>query len=264
MNEPNTARSEARGQAPPLLTLNASDLRQYVFCPRVVYFRYCLPVRPPPTYKMVEGKLQHERAEDLEPRRTLRAYGLADGERVFGVRLSSERLGIAGAIDMVIVRRHEVIPVEFKQTKARAAPSAREGKAALGTPRLGGEGRSSRSTAPLAEEASSLPEGGPNAGEYAVPLHHKYQLAAYALLAEERWRLPASRCFVHFVPVGAPGEARWSRAQEVAITTGVRNHTRRLLGEMRRLIADQRMPEATRRVERCRDCEYRRFCNDID
>ena len=96
------------------LTFNASDLRQYVYCPRIVYFRHCVPVRPPPTYKMVEGKLQHERVEELEHRRTLRAYGLEDGERTFDVRLRSDRLGVSGIVDMVIQRRHEVIPVEFK------------------------------------------------------------------------------------------------------------------------------------------------------
>ncbi|MHB9091231.1 MAG: CRISPR-associated protein Cas4 [Chloroflexota bacterium] len=177
--------------------LAASDLRQYVYCPRVIYYRYCLAVRPPPTYKMTEGKLQHERTEALERRRTLRAYGLADGERVFAVHLLSERLGIAGTMDMVILRRHEVIPVEFKHAEARALPPRPDG----------------------AEEVATV------VGGLAVPLHHKYQLAAYALLAEERWQVPARRCFVYFVAA--------RRAAEVAITPGVRRHTRRLLGEMR-------------------------------
>ena len=80
--------------------------------------------------EMVEGKLQHERVEELERRRSLRAYGLADGERVFDVRLASERLGMVGTLDMAIVRRHEVIPVEFKHTEARL------GLARFASPRL--------------------------------------------------------------------------------------------------------------------------------
>ena len=213
------------------LILNASDLRQYVYCPRVIYYRYCLPVRPPPTYKMVEGKLQHEQTEELEHRRSLRAYGLTDGERVFDVRLRSDGLGVCGAMDLVILRRHEVIPVEFKHAESRP-------------PVL----RLRPATRPLAEED--------RADGLRLGLHHKYQLAAYALLAEERWQLPARRCFVYFVPA--------QRAVEVSVTDGVRRYVRRLLREMREMIVSQKVPEGTRRLGRCQECEYRRFCNDVD
>ncbi len=227
----------AAQHAPPI-ALTASDLRQYVYCARVIYFRYCVPVRPPPSYKMAEGKLQHAQVEDLERRRSLHAYGLTDGERAFDVRLASERLAISGTLDMVIVRRHEVIPVEFKHTEARPVTRARPALRAAST-----KAGSAREDANAAEHA-------------AVSLHHKYQLAAYAMLAEEHWQLPAHRCFVYLV--GA------RQALAVAITPSVRAYTRRLLREMRELIVSQRMPAATRHAGRCRDCEYRRFCNDVD
>lgn len=231
--------SPARGaEHPPPITLTASDLRQYVYCARLIYYRYCMPVHPPPTYKMDEGKRQHAQVEDLERRRNLRAYGLADGERVFDVRLASERLGISGALDMVIVRRHEVIPVEFKHTEAPPV-------------------RPARSTLHPASATEGLDHVAQGAGDQVtVSLHHKYQLAAYALLAEEHWQLPAHRCFVYFV--GA------RKAAAAAITPSVRTYTRRLLREMRELIIVQRMPAATRHPGRCHDCEYRRFCNDVD
>ena len=223
--------------APPI-TLNASDLRQYVYCARVLYFRYCVPVRPPPTYKMVEGKLQHVQAEELERRRSLRTYGLADGERVFDVRLASERLGISGMLDMVILRRHEVIPVEFKHTEP------------------GPEKFAQRALRPASAKPWSEGKAATRVEPAEVSLHHKYQLAAYAMLAGEHWQLPAHRCFVYYV--GA------RRTAAVAITPSVRAYTRRLLREMREIIASQRMPAATRQAGRCRDCEYRRFCNDVD
>ena len=232
----------------PPLTFNASDLRQYVYCRRVIYFRYCLPVRPPPTYKMAEGKLQHERVEELERRRSLRAYGLADGERVFDVRLASERLGVVGTLDMVVVRRHEVIPVEFKHTEARPS-AARFTSPRLARPRANPGSR--RAHGEEEDDTLTRPVDG-----LSVALHHKYQLAAYALLAEEHWQLPARRCFVYFVAA--------RRAGEVAIAPGVRDYTRRLLREMERLVMTQQMPGANRHKERCRDCEYRRFCNDVD
>lgn len=187
--------------------LTVSDVRQFVYCRRIVYYRHCLELRPTPTYKMVEGKLEHDRTEELEHRRSLKAYGLRDGERVFNVRLSSERLGLAGLLDMAIVRRHEVIPVEFKNTEDR------------------------------------------------VRLNHKYQLVAYALLAEERWQRPVRRCFVYVIPRKA--------AVEVAMTPGARRYTHRLLDAMRRIVVTQAMPEPTRQRGRCLECEFRRFCNDV-
>jgi len=66
---------------------------------------------------MEEGIAEHARTTDLEHRRGLHAYGLADGERFFGVELRSARLALAGRLDMVIRRDREVIPVEFKNTR---------------------------------------------------------------------------------------------------------------------------------------------------
>lgn len=237
-------------QALPFIA--ASDLRQYVYCARVVYYRYCVPVKPPPTYKMVEGKLQHERVEELEHRRSLRAYGLSDGERVFHVRMGSERLGVSGLVDMIIVRRHEVIPVEFKLTEAPAIVEKRQGwkkqRGHVAPTWVGNAGET-------ATEEGEIGEGPAESAEV-VALHHKYQLAAYAMMAEERWPVPARRCFVYFVPA--------KRAAEVAIGDGVRRYTRRLLREMRGMIVTQRMPEPTLHRGRCQECEYRRFCNDVD
>ena len=105
--------------APALLHLAVSDVRQHVYCPRIPYFR--LGARVPfrfVTGAMQEGILEHQRTEALEQRRSLRAYGLTDGERLFEVRLRSERLALGGRVDMVICRAAEVIPVEFKNSRA--------------------------------------------------------------------------------------------------------------------------------------------------
>jgi CRISPR-associated exonuclease Cas4 len=109
----------ASGAAGPPLALTVSDVRQHAYCPRIPYFR--LGARLPHRFvtgAMQEGILEHQRTEALEQRRSLRAYGLADGERQFDVRLRSERLGLSGRLDMLIVRTSEVIPVEFKNTRA--------------------------------------------------------------------------------------------------------------------------------------------------
>lgn len=191
----------------PLLHLAVSDVRQHVYCPRIPFFR--LGTRVPHRYvtgAMHEGILEHQRTEALEQRRSLRAYGLTDGERTFDVRLHSERLALGGRLDMLISLPSEVIPVEFKNTQA------------------------------------------------GLGLHHKYQLAAYALLAEEQLGRPARRAFVYFIPL--------KRAQQVEITPSVRAYTKRVLNEIRAGVARERMPAGTRALARCGVCEFLPYCND--
>ncbi|MGI5837757.1 MAG: CRISPR-associated protein Cas4 [Chloroflexota bacterium] len=106
------------------LDLLVSDVRQWVYCPRIVYYRLCQPLRRPVTYKMEEGKLQHTRIEELELRRTLRAYGLRreeqEGkvERHYRPLIRSGRLGLSGVVDLVLVLPFESVPVEFKHTES--------------------------------------------------------------------------------------------------------------------------------------------------
>ena len=192
----------------PLLELTVTDVKQYVYCPRIVFFTYCLPLRRPTTYKMEEGKLQHERVEELEHRRSLRAYGLEEGERVFGVRLYSERLELSGLLDMAILTAAEVIPVEFKNSAGKPG------------------------------------------------LNHKYQLTAYALLCEDKWGKPVRRGFFYSIPL--------KKAHEIAITPGARRFVKKMLAEMREMILNEAMPSPTRHRARCVECEFRRFCGDIE
>ena len=37
------------------LTFVVTDLKQYAYCPRVVYYTYCLPLLRPMTFKMERG-----------------------------------------------------------------------------------------------------------------------------------------------------------------------------------------------------------------
>lgn len=92
-----------------------TDVKQWVYCPRVLYYHVCLPDVRPITQKMEYGVEAGRAEEGREERRSLRAYGLAAGEREFNVRLLSERLGLRGEADMVITTPEgEVIPVDYK------------------------------------------------------------------------------------------------------------------------------------------------------
>jgi CRISPR-associated exonuclease Cas4 len=103
-----------------------TDLKQWVYCPRILYFYTCLPDIRPITYKMQAGTEAGQKEGEREVRRSLRAYGLEEGQREFNVALRSERLGLRGEVDMVIrlenTHKHtETIPVDYKlATKAGA------------------------------------------------------------------------------------------------------------------------------------------------
>ncbi len=95
-----------------------TDLKQWVYCPRILYYALCWPDVRPETFKMEAGSEAGRSEEGREARRSLRTYGLKEGRREFNVPVSSERYGLRGLVDMVIwVERpgaEEVIPVDYK------------------------------------------------------------------------------------------------------------------------------------------------------
>jgi CRISPR-associated exonuclease Cas4 len=188
------------------LELTVTDIRQHTYCPRIPYYRYVMPLERPVTAKMDLGKEEHETTSVKEARRTLKAYGIKEGERRFGVGLYSDSLGLRGKIDMVILTPREVIPVEYK----------------------------------MAAE---------------VGLHHKYQLTAYAMLAEHTFGGTVTRAFAYLTPA--------KKAREIPITPAMREHVKKLLAGLRASIANERLPRPTPHRGRCTDCEYRRFCGDV-
>lgn len=101
------------------IEIRVSDLRQYHYCPRVVYYQYVMPVDHKTTYKMDKGKSAQAEIEVLEKRRKLKIYGLSEGRRLFGQWVKSNRLGLTGKPDLVIETEIELLPVDFKFTRGR-------------------------------------------------------------------------------------------------------------------------------------------------
>ncbi len=102
------------------LMFTVTDMRQYLYCPRIVYYTYCLPLLRPTTFKMQEGVVVHREEKRREQRRSLRIYGLPEGERYFDLSLISETLGLSGKMDLAIridKPALEMIPVEYKHSR---------------------------------------------------------------------------------------------------------------------------------------------------
>jgi CRISPR-associated exonuclease Cas4 len=105
------------------IQLRASDVRQWTYCPRVLYFTYVIPVGKKPTFKMEYGKQQHASVQALERRRLLKRYGLERAQRLFNLHLSSPALGLSGTIDMVFKDGEYYYPVEFKHSRRDYFPN---------------------------------------------------------------------------------------------------------------------------------------------
>jgi CRISPR-associated exonuclease Cas4 len=99
-----------------MIALRVNDIKQYAYCPRVVFYQYCMPVRQKPTWKMEQGKIAEGQIDQLEKRRKLREYRLSEGTREFHVRISSARLGLSGKLDLLIDSPEGLFPVDFKMT----------------------------------------------------------------------------------------------------------------------------------------------------
>ena len=97
--------------------ITPTELRQWHYCPRVVFFERCTPVRRRETVLMMHGREKHQRELQLERRRNLSRYDLAEGERRYDVRLTSVALGLTGELDLLIVNGAEAYPTEFKHSQ---------------------------------------------------------------------------------------------------------------------------------------------------
>ena len=106
--------------------LEVTDLKQYTYCPRIVYYRYCLPRIRPVTYSMEEGIRSHVEEDQREERRSLRTYNLTEGERAFHLALQSTKLGLTGRVDLAIAtpsreaQNAQGIVVEYKLSEQKA------------------------------------------------------------------------------------------------------------------------------------------------
>jgi len=94
----------------PIFT--AEDIRQYFYCPRIIYFRYVLRARVSETVKMRKGREIHKekyRSKKIE----------IDGEKqkYFNVYLLSEEYGLAALIDLLIYDGENIDVVEIKSKK---------------------------------------------------------------------------------------------------------------------------------------------------
>lgn len=102
-----------------------TDLKQWAYCPRVVFYEQCLPHIRPRTFKMEMGKETHESESKRALRRDLTRFEAGGAERTFDVALSSPRLGLTGSVDEVVqTSSGECFPIDYKLAK-KVSPNHR-------------------------------------------------------------------------------------------------------------------------------------------
>ena len=185
-----------------------TDIKQYRYCPRIIYFTYVQPVPRRVTKLMNFGKERHVETERLEPRRVVKKYGLEGGKKIFREHFKSEKLCLTGKLDLSIHTPEAVYPVEFKFT--------------------------------LEKEPRS---------------NYISQLAAYALLLEEKYGKKIERGFFYLIPQ--------KRILPVMIKEKDKEKVTESIEKMKDIIAREHFPPPAKGEGKCTDCEWKNFCGDI-
>jgi len=84
---------------------------------------------------------------------------------------------------------------------------------------------------------------------------HKYQLATYALLVEERYSTTVKRGYIYYV--------RCRSVVEVPLTSRLKGEVKRVLREIYKIIEEEREPAVNVGRGRCANCGWRRYCKGV-
>lgn len=102
-----------------------TDLKQWAYCPRIVYYHWVMPVVVKPTYKMREAVAAQDLIEGLEMRRSLAKYGFDRSVRRVNVWLSETGMGLSGKVDMLLESGKQAAVIDFKLTSGEVGENHR-------------------------------------------------------------------------------------------------------------------------------------------
>ena len=89
-----------------------------------------------------------------------------------------------------------------------------------------------------------------------VSWNHRIQLTAYALLLEETFQTTVTYGFIYLMLKRKP--------VRITITDKLRQCVHEILTELEHIIRREQMPLPCGHLQRCMNCEFRRFCNDTN
>ncbi|MCX7648862.1 MAG: hypothetical protein N2Z60_09635, partial [Elusimicrobiales bacterium] len=84
------------------MILNPVDFKNYLYCPRQIYYKYVYKLEVEPTVKMIAGSDIHLIFSRIEKRRSLKKYGIENFKKEFGVKLYSKEEMLSGEVDICL------------------------------------------------------------------------------------------------------------------------------------------------------------------
>ncbi|GEM77598.1 CRISPR-associated protein Cas4 [Vibrio sagamiensis] len=90
-----------------------SHIRQYLFCPRVPWFKHVMQFEPPEQGWVAQGKRWHETHKSNHKRRFCN-YLSPPTERTLNAYVVSTRLNIHGYIDELVTNGQQSVVIEYK------------------------------------------------------------------------------------------------------------------------------------------------------
>lgn len=98
--------------------ISVTDVKHYIYCPRLIYFDHVLHATPVFGSQQKEGKEAHKEQVIKEIKRKDAIYyspEFAGAEKMLATFLCSDTLELQGNVDLIIhTTRNEYIPVEYK------------------------------------------------------------------------------------------------------------------------------------------------------
>ena len=98
-------------------SLPVNLLRQWCFCPRVVYYRELLGVKSFEPIWSKQGSLYHKKETELFKRRNLSRFKLSEGTKHHNINLKDEALRLHGICDLIVETSDNVFAIEYKMGK---------------------------------------------------------------------------------------------------------------------------------------------------
>jgi CRISPR-associated exonuclease Cas4 len=94
-------------------------IRQYHFCPRIVYFNLLTNIKPIYPRHVSLGLDYHKIQEKLSKYRKFKKLNIKYKDIIIDKYFEDEKLQIAGKIDLALICEDEIIPIEFKNINTK-------------------------------------------------------------------------------------------------------------------------------------------------
>lgn len=89
--------------------IGTEDIRQFIYCPRILFFRYIMHAPMQKTYKMEFGEKKHEKLQKIKNKEDD-----ASTQKYYNMYLTDAKLGLVGLIDYFEFDGQEAFPIEIK------------------------------------------------------------------------------------------------------------------------------------------------------